>query len=91
MTLIGTPANILATNIVAEHGLPTLGFFDFTPIGLVVFGTGILYMVFIGRHVLQIRQPPEDDLIAQQLRDYISEVRVLARSRAGLFVNGVLS
>lgn len=81
MTLIGTPANILATNIVAEHGLPTFGFFDFTPIGLVVFGTGILYMIFIGRHLLPIRQPPEDDLIAQQLRDYISEVRVLADGR----------
>jgi len=81
MTLIGTPANILATNIVAEHGLPTFGFFDFTPIGLVVFGTGILYMIFIGRHLLPIRQPPEEDHIAQQLRDYISEVRVLADGR----------
>ena len=81
MTLIGTPANILATNIVADYGLPTFSFFDFMPIGLVVFGTGILYMVFIGRHLLPIRQPPEDDLIAQQLRDYISEVRVLADGR----------
>jgi len=27
MTLIGTPANILATSIVAENGLPTFGFF----------------------------------------------------------------
>src|SRR3990170_5323378 len=33
LTLIGTPANILATNIVADHGLPTFGFFDFTPLG----------------------------------------------------------
>jgi di/tricarboxylate transporter len=81
MTLIGTPANILATSIVAENGLPTFGFFDFTPIGLVVFGTGILYMVFIGRHLLSIRQPPEDEHMTQQLRDYISEVRVLADGR----------
>ena len=36
LTLIGTPANILATNIVADNGLPTFGFFDFTLIGLVV-------------------------------------------------------
>ena len=58
LTLIGTPANILATNIVSANGLPTFGFFDFTLIGLVVFATGILYMVFIGRHLLPVRQAP---------------------------------
>jgi len=78
ITLIGTPANILATNIVAENGLPTFGFFDFSPIGLVVLGTGILYMVFIGRHLLPVRQPPGTGTseIKGELRKYISEVRV---------------
>jgi|SRR3990172_647823 len=79
LTLIGTPANILATNIVAENGLPTFGFFDFTPIGIVVFATGILYMVFIGRHLLPVRQPPGEQQIPKQLKAYVSEVRVLSR------------
>ena len=78
ITLIGTPANILATSIVAENGLPTFRFFDFTPIGLVVLATGILYMIFIGRHLLPVRQPPGDAQIKVELRKYISEVRVLA-------------
>jgi len=79
MTLIGTPANILATSIVERYGLPTFGFFDFTPIGVVVLATGVLYMVFIGRHLLPIRQPPGTGTpeIKGQLRHYISEVRVL--------------
>ncbi|MCH7588081.1 MAG: SLC13 family permease [Chloroflexi bacterium] len=77
MTLIGTPANILATSIVAENGLPTFSFFDFTPIGIVVFTTGILYMIFIGRHLLPIRQAPVDEDLTEQFRDFISEVRVL--------------
>jgi len=79
MTLIGTPANILATSIVKRYGLPTFGFFDFTPIGIVVLATGVLYMVFIGRHFLPIRQPPGTGTpqIKGQLRTYISEVRVL--------------
>jgi len=79
LTLIGTPANILAASIVEDKGLPTLGFFDFTPIGLVVFATGVLYMVFIGRHLLPVRQPPGTGTpkIKGQLRKYISEVRVL--------------
>ena len=77
LTLIGTPANILASSIVAENGLPTFGFFDFTLIGLVVFGTGILYMVTIGHRLLPIRQAPGEELATQELRNYISEVRVL--------------
>ena len=77
LTLIGTPANILATNIVSNNGLPTFGFFDFTLIGVVVFITGILYMVFIGRHLLPVRQAPGEAEVENQLRKYISEVRVL--------------
>ena len=76
MTLIGTPANILATSIVAEKGLPTFGFFDFTPLGIVVLITGVLYMVFIGRHLLPVRQAPGEAEVKGQLRKYISEVRV---------------
>ncbi len=78
ITLIGTPANILATSIVAENGLPTFGFFDFTPIGLVVLVTGVLYMTFIGRHLLPVRQATGDAQVKGELRKFISEVSVLA-------------
>ena len=81
LTLIGTPANILATSIVAENGLPTFGFFDFTIIGSVVFIVGILYMVFIGRKLLPIRQAPGEEEATKDLRKYISEVRVMPDSR----------
>lgn len=81
ITLIGTPANILATSIVAEHGLPTFGFFDFAPIGLVVLTTGVLYMTFIGRHFLPVRQTPGDAQVKGELRKYISEIRVLPESK----------
>ena len=77
LTLIGTPANILATNIVTDNGLPTFGFFDFTPVGLAVFIAGILYMVFIGRHLLPVRTPPVDRKITHRLRSYIFEARVM--------------
>jgi len=77
ITLIGTPANILATNIVSERGLPAFGFFDFAPVGLLVFAAGVLYMVFIGRHLLPERQPPIDRKITNQLRSYLFEAQVL--------------
>lgn len=81
LTLIGTPANILAAGILTDNGLPSFGFFDFTGISAIVFAVGILYMVFIGRHLLPVRQGPGDPQASRQLRDYISEVSVLPEGK----------
>jgi di/tricarboxylate transporter len=76
MTLIGTPANILAMGILAGRGLATLGFFDFAPIGVVVLTTGILYMVLIGRHLLPVREAPQGRRDEFRIREYVTEVVV---------------
>jgi len=80
MTLIGTPPNVLAASILAERGLPTFAFFDFTPMGIIIFGTGVLYMVLVGRHLLPIRESPHNKPEAYQLREYVSEVRLAPSS-----------
>ena len=80
MTLIGTPANILAAGIIAEIGLPTFGFFEFTPMGIVVLATGILYMVLIGRHLLPVREGAHGKDDIDHLRGYVTEVRVATDS-----------
>ncbi len=76
MTLIGTPANILATGILAARGLPTFGFFEFTPMGIVVLATGVLYMVLIGRRLLPEREGPGSKEEDYNIREYVTEVRV---------------
>lgn len=81
MTLIGTPANILATSILRDRGLESFSFFEFTPIGLIVLTTGVLYMLFVGRHLLPNRKAGEDQQTASELRKYVSEVRVRQKSR----------
>ena len=80
MTLIGTPANILAAGILTEVGLPSFGFFEFTPMGVVVLATGIIYMVTIGRRLLPVRQGARGSEDIERLRDYVTEVRVAAGS-----------
>lgn len=80
MTLIGTPANILAQGILVERGLPSFGFFDITPMGAIVLLTGIIYMVLIGRHLLPVRVTASDSLVSEQLRAYIGEVQVNPQS-----------
>jgi len=52
LTLIGTAPNLLARDALINHGFPGLSFFDFTPIGLIILVTGIAYMWFIGRRML---------------------------------------
>lgn len=76
MTLIGTPANILATSILEDNGLQSFSFFEFTPIGLIVLATGILYMLFLGRHQLPSYLGAADDPSVAQLKQYVSEVRI---------------
>ena len=80
MTLIGTPANILAMGILAERGLSTLGFFEFTPMGIVVLTTGVLYMVLVGRHLLPVREGTQRRRDVYRLREYVTEVRVSTTS-----------
>lgn len=68
MTLIGTPANILAQGILVSRGLPNFGFFDITPMGIIALLTGILYMVLIGRHLLPVRETFSDLKVSTQFR-----------------------
>jgi di/tricarboxylate transporter len=58
-TLIGTPPNILVSTIAVQNGLRPFELFEFAPIGLVVVGTGVLYMVLIGRWLIPARRREE--------------------------------
>ena len=79
ITLIGTPPNILAANILREYTGESFSFFDFAPMGLLILGFGILYMVVIGRHLLPSHR--EADLVEHYpVREYLSEIKVLTNS-----------
>ena len=52
LTLIGTAPNLLARDALISQGYQGLSFFDFTPVGLIIVLTGILYMWLIGRRLL---------------------------------------
>ncbi|MFN2142298.1 MAG: SLC13 family permease [Candidatus Promineifilaceae bacterium] len=76
MTLIGTPPNILANDILIQFGGEPFGFFDFLPMGLIVLTAGILYMVIAGRHLLPARHTASTPSQSFRLRPYLTEVRV---------------
>ncbi|MDX1577532.1 MAG: SLC13 family permease [Gemmatimonadota bacterium] len=55
-TLVGTPPNILAAQLLAERGLEPFSLFDFTPIGLAILAVGVVFMLIPGRRLLPKRE-----------------------------------
>jgi len=58
-TLVGTPPNILAGELLSARGLPPFTLFDFTPVGLALLAVGTLYMATVGRRLLPERPQGE--------------------------------
>ena len=52
ITLVGTPPNIIAAGALKAAGLRPFGFFEFAWIGIPLTVAGIIYMIFIGKHLL---------------------------------------
>ena len=85
MTLIGTPPNIIVSDLLRENGLTPFQFFDYTPIGLILLAAGILYILLVGLRLLPDHQPKQEiqrvetpDELAKhyQLPDNIFRLRV---------------
>jgi di/tricarboxylate transporter len=74
-TLIGTSTNIAVSGYIARSGLRPLGMFEILPIGLVLLGAGIVFMVTVGNRLL-----PAHDNEPAEMRNYFAEVDVLPRS-----------
>lgn len=78
-TLIGTSTNIAVNNYLEVHQLGRLSMFETTPIGLIIVGVGILYMLLIGQ-----RQLPEgaadSKATGYNIRQYLSEIIVMPGS-----------
>jgi di/tricarboxylate transporter len=78
-SLIGTSTNVAVSGFIAQAGMQPLGLFEITPIGLIILGVGVLYMMLIGRHLLPDR--PSDSLTEDYaIREYISEIVVVPDS-----------
>ena len=56
MTLIGTPPNIIVSDVLRDAGYEPFFFFSYTPMGLVLAAIGIGFMLFVGRRILPDRR-----------------------------------
>ena len=76
-TLVGTRSNIIISDFMLQRTGRGLGFFDFTPIAVIVFAAAAAYFLLHGRRLLPKTGLPESSDIA---REYLTEVLVTPQS-----------
>jgi di/tricarboxylate transporter len=76
-TLIGTSTNILVSSIAVQYGEPAISMFELSPLGLVFFVIGILYMIFLGIKLIPARSNQKDLTQKFKLNDYLTDIVIL--------------
>jgi di/tricarboxylate transporter len=65
-TLIGTPPNILISEALRAASLEPFGMFDYTPIGVLVLVSGVIFIVLLGRRLLPNRDIERETVRGEQ-------------------------
>ena len=88
-TLIGTPPNIVVSDLLHENGLIPFQFFDFTPIGIALLISGVLFLALTSRWLLPDHKPstelqrvdsPEELVQLYKLPEDLYRLRVRSQS-----------
>ena len=74
-TLIGTPPNIIISDYAYQQTGSEFNFFDFSKVGLIVTISGILFIVFIGKRLIPMRDV-SDGAPLIDLKGFLFEVKV---------------
>ncbi|MFO8099970.1 MAG: SLC13 family permease [Salinibacter sp.] len=75
LTLIGTSTSILASDVSARLLDRPFSMFEFTALGAIVLGTGLVYLMAVGHRLLPERIKPEEDLTdGFKMSGYLAEV-----------------
>ena len=89
LTLIGTPPNLIVSDVLRNYGLPPLGFFEITVLGIPFVLAGVVFMLTVGRRLLPDRpvgdklrrsRLPDELVSIYHLPEYIHSLEVPARS-----------
>ena len=80
-TLIGTSTNLAVSGAIQRYGQAPFSLFELTPVGIIMVGFGIIYMLFIGRKMLPARGGEDSLADRYSIREYTSELLVLPGSR----------
>lgn len=54
-TLIGTPPNLVVSDLLRQNGYEAFGFFSYTPVGLLLIVVGVVYLILVEKRLLPDR------------------------------------
>ncbi|WP_436935227.1 SLC13 family permease [Halovenus marina] len=81
LTLIGTSTSILASDISGRIIDHPFSMFEFTQLGVLVLGTGVVYFATVGRLLIPERIEMGDELVDEfEMAEYLTEVVVTEES-----------
>ena len=73
MTLIGTPPNLIVSDTLVNAGYEPLGFFSFLPVGLVILGTGILFLLPMTKLLTPKEKQSDDKKSGKSFKELVGE------------------
>lgn len=76
-TLIGTSTNLIIHGMMIEAGMPGLGLFEISIVGVPLAIAGLLLLAMFGHRFLPDRKAPMVE-IGEQTREFVSEFKVIA-------------
>ena len=76
ITIIGAPAFLVASSTLQQAGLPGLGIFSITPMGLTLTVVGTLFMLLVGRFLLPSREGSVELGDRSHIDNYFTELKI---------------
>ncbi|NQW00158.1 MAG: SLC13 family permease [Rhodospirillales bacterium] len=79
-TLIGSSTNLLVSRSLADLGYAPLGFFDFSPMGIILAAVGLAYILFLCPLLLPKKTSEREGLTARSGQQFLSHLTVQKNS-----------
>lgn len=73
-TLIGTSTNLLVSSIAQQQGQPPFSMFEMSPLGIIFFGIGFVYMFVVGVRLIPDRRTEQDLADEYGMGEYLVDI-----------------
>ncbi|WOQ14436.1 SLC13 family permease [Aeromonas media] len=82
MTLVATPPNMVVNSELMRHDIQGFGFFGFTPMGVLILGLGVIYMLLMRNRLVREGDEGKGKQAGRStMRDLIRDYRLAGRAR----------
>jgi len=79
-TMVGTPPNLIVSGFRAQNGMGSFSMFDFTPVGIAVAASGVVFVALVGWRLVPARK--QAAMEGFDTEAYITEARVQEGTKA---------